>query len=819
MMLQRSIWFPLCLALASLVTLISDVHAEKKMTVYPSTFRLAGKGAQQQLLVNVHDGEREIDATGKASFRSLHPEVLQVSASGVVQSRKDGQGTIIVQLDDQQLKVQVESIRSSEVSPVSFELEVQPILVNRGCSTGACHGKARGQNGFQLSLLGFDPEFDFAALTREGRGRRLFPADPGRSLLLQKATGQVAHGGGVRLPIDSEDYATVLRWVTSGAERRVAGEPQLERISMFPEFRMMKPRQQQPLAVTAHYSDGSQRDVTRQTQFQSNESVIANVASENQLRAGPIPGEATIMARFMGQIATCNVAIPLQGQVPDTLYRQLPRNNFIDDLVWKKLQLLGITPSEGITDAVFMRRVSIDILGRLPTAEEVRVFLADNRADKRGRLVDTLLQRPEYVDHWANKWMDLLRPNPYRVGIKAVLNYDNWIRESFRQNKPYDQFVTELVTARGSTWRNGAVTLFRDRRSPDEITTLVSQLFLGVRLECAKCHHHPFEKWSQEDFYSLAAYFSRVGRKGTGLSPPISGGEEIVLLAKSGTVRHPITNEELTPRPLFGEPVVIGETEDPRQALVQWMTSSENDYFAEVIVNRIWADLMGRGLVEPVDDLRATNPPSNGPLLKALASHLREQQFDLKKLIATITKSYVYGLSTVPTERNVSDTRNYSRFYRQRLRAEVLLDAISDITEIEETFSAMPPQSRANQIWTTRVSSLFLDTFGRPNPNQDPPCERTPESTVVQTLHLMNAPNLHNKLTTDKGFVAKIAASKLPPEKIVEELYLRCYGRLPGEEERKVGRRVFDEDKSNRRQATEDLLWALMNTPEFVFKN
>ena len=336
---------------------------------------------------------------------------------------------------------------------------------------------------------------------------------------------------------------------------------------------------------------------------------------------------------------------------------------------------------------------------------------------------------------------------------------------------------------------------------------------------CARCHHHPFERWSQEDFYSLAAYFSRVGRKGTGLSPPISGGEEIILVAKSGSVRHPISNQELAPKPLFGKATVIGETEDPRRVFAQWMTSAENDFFAEVIVNRVWADMMGRGLVEPVDDLRVTNPPSNGPLLKALARHFRQQQFDMKKLIATITESHVYGLSTRPTDRNVSDTRNYSRYYRQRLGAEVLLDAITDITEVSDSFSGMPPESRANQIWTHRVGSLFLDTFGRPDPNQDPPCERTSDSTVVQTLHLMNAPNLHNKLTTDAGFVAKIAASKLSVDKIVEELYLRCYCRLPKAAEIEVGRRVFEESSRSRRQATEDLLWALMNTPEFVFKN
>ena len=713
----------------------------------------------------------------------------------------------------------VVSVRGGE--PVSFELQVQPIMAASGCSTGACHGKSRGQNGFQLSLLGFDPEFDYAALTKNARGRRVFPAAPEQSLLLLKATGAVPHGGGQRFGADSEEYRILREWIVAGLPRHVPSEPKLASVSATPAEKFMQPGEELRLAVTAHYSDGTTRDVTGMSMFQSNESGIVSVDKTGVMKAGPVPGEASIMARYMNVIATCNVAIPLPGDVPAELYEKLPRNNFIDELVWQKLKSLGITPSEPADDAKFLRRAHIDIIGTLPTSDEVRAFLADTSPDKRLRLVDRLLERPEYADHWANKWADLLRPNPYRVGLKAVLNYDHWIRDSFRQNKPYDQFVRELITAQGSTWHNGAATLFRDRRTPDEMTTLVTQLFLGIRLECAKCHHHPFEKWGQDDFYGFAAYFARVDHKGTGLSPPISGGEEMILIAQNGSVKHPLTGAEMAAKPLFGAAPSLADDADPREALATWITSPDNDYFAQVIVNRVWADLMGRGLVEPIDDLRATNPPSNAPLLKALADKFREQQFNLKDLIRTIATSYVYALKSEPTDRNVADTRNYSRHYRQRLRGEVLLDAVAQITHERDSFEAMPPGSRANAIWTHRVDSLFLDTFGRPDPNQDPPCERIEETTVTQALHLMNSTALHEKVVADKGRAAELAAGELPAEKIIEDLYLATYNRLPDEQEQSLARQLFggDDDKAARRRAAEDLLWALINTPEFVFKD
>ncbi|HTN77476.1 MAG TPA: DUF1549 domain-containing protein, partial [Pirellulaceae bacterium] len=524
---------------------------------------------------------------------------------------------------------------AAEAPPISFDLDIMPVLTVRGCNQGACHGKARGQNGFQLSLLGFDADFDYAAIAMNARGRRVSPAAPQRSLFLKKATGQVPHGGGQRIDPDGADYQLLTNWIAQGLPRSIANEPKLARIELSPESKFLQPGEAVPLLVRAIYSDGSECDVTARTQYQSSEAALVSVSNAGVVKAGALPGEATIMARYSNIIATCHIAIPQAGSVPDELYTQLPRNNFIDDLAWSKLQSLGITPSEPCDDAKFMRRVHIDLIGRLPTPDEVRAFLADTDSSKRARLVDRLLERPEYADHFAAKWADLLRPNPYRVGIKAVLNYDQWIRESFRQNKPYDQFVRELVSAQGSTWENGATVLFRDRREPEEVTTLVSQLFLGIRLECAKCHHHPFEKWSQDDFYSFAAYFGRIGHKGTGLSPPISGGEEIVFAATKGEVKHPLTQQALAPRTLFGSSPEMTERTDPRAALAEWITTNDNPYFAQVMVNRTWADLMGRGLVEPVDDLRATNPPTNGPLLVALAKDFQQAKFDVKHLLRT----------------------------------------------------------------------------------------------------------------------------------------------------------------------------------------
>ena len=708
---------------------------------------------------------------------------------------------------------------SSGSSPISFELDVQPVLTAYGCNMGACHGKQRGQNGFQLSLLGFDSDFDFASLTRDARGRRLFPASPRQSLLIRKATGELPHGGGKRFEVDSEPYTLLLRWIEQGATRALEGEPMLDRVELADSDYSLPPSDEASLQVTAHYSDGSSRDVTSLATYLSNDSAVVSVEADGHVKSGPLPGETAIMVRYMNHICVANVEIPQTEAVPRAFFDALPRHNLIDEHVYAKLQRLGVKPSDVVTDEVFLRRVYPDLIGRLPTVEETRSFLDSEAEGKRELLVDQLLDRPEYADHWAGYWADLLRPNPYRVGIKAVLNYDNWIRTQFRENVSYDEFVRRLITAKGSTWQNGAATLYRDRRSPDEVATLVSQLFLGIRLECAKCHHHPFERWSQQDFYQFAAYFSKVGRKGTGLSPPISGGEEIVYTSTKGDVKHPLTGEVMNPTPLYESDVASPQDfDDPRQALAHWMTEGDNEYFAQVQVNRVWSILMGRGMVEPVDDLRSTNPATNPELLNALAAEFRANDYDLKKLLRLIVLSRTYSHGSTPNETNVADRINYSRHYRKRLRAEVLMDAVADVTETPARLTGLPAESRANQVWTHRVDSVFLDTFGRPNENQDPPCERTPDSTVTQALHLMNSRELDGRIRSDKSRAARLAASELSPKEIVEDLYLATFSRYPTEEEREYGSKLI-EAAENRRQVTEDLLWAMINSPEFSIQN
>ena len=706
---------------------------------------------------------------------------------------------------------------SSDSSLISFELDVQPILAAYGCNSGPCHGKQRGQNGFQLSLLGFDSDFDYASLSQDARGRRLFPSAPSQSLLLRKAIGSDPHGGGKRFDTNSEAYNTLYRWINQGATRRVDGEPTLAKVELEQTDFILGTGEDADLKTVATYSDGSTRDVTTLTTYLSNDDATASVNPNGQISAGDLPGETAIMVRYMNHICVANIMIPRATPVDAEKFAKRPKNNYIDELIYSKLATQQIEPSSEALEHVFVRRVHQDLIGRLPSVDEAREYFRSDETNRRERLVDSLLNRREYADHWSGYWADLLRPNPYRVGIKAVLNYDNWIREQFRENVPYDDFVRQLVTAKGSTWQNGAATMFRDRRSPDEITTIVSQLFLGIRLECAKCHHHPFESYSQENFYQFAAYFAKVGRKGTGLSPPISGGEEIVMSVDSGEVKHPISGESLAPEPLYEANHQVDES-DPRETFANWLTSTENDYFAKVQVNRLWASLMGRGLVEPVDDLRSTNPATNPQLLDALAKDFQDSGYDQKHILKTITLSHVYSHQSQPTSSNASDRVNYSRHYRHRVRAEVLLDAIADFTETTPNMQAMPPGARANQVWTTRVDSVFLDTFGRPNENQDPPCERTPDSTMTQSLHLMNSRELDSRIKDPGGRAARLAKSEQPIEQVIEELYLAAFTRFPSAEESEFAVNLVKQSES-KQSGIEDLMWAMINAPEFSIQD
>lgn len=699
---------------------------------------------------------------------------------------------------------------------ILFERDIEPILTARGCNGGGCHGKSGGQNGFALSLFGFDPDFDHRSIVSSARGRRLAAASPRDSLLVQKGIAAVPHGGGRKLDPDGDEVRLLERWIEQGTPRAGPDDPRLERIELSPPPRPLAPGERIPLTVTARYSDGSSRDVTATSSWHAGEPAVLD-ARDGEVHAGEHAGEGTVMARHVGQIATWTAPIVPPGAVDPALYAALPRPTPFDDPVWKKLATMNVLPSGQASDGTLLRRAHVDLIGRLPTPAEARAYLADGDPAKRAKLVQALLERSEYADFQANKWADLLRPNPYRVGIKATLSLDGFLRESFRENLPYDEFVRRLLTATGSTFRDGATTVFRDRRSPDEIVTMTSQLFLGVRLECAKCHQHPFEVFGQDDFYSLAAFFGRVAYRGTGLSPPISGGEETVTVAASGEVRHPLSGAVLAPRPLFGRRIEVPAGADPRASLVDWLVSHDNPFLHRAAVNRVWGDLFGVGIVDPVDDFRATNPPSNPALLDALVAEFRAGGTDQKKLLATILASAVWDRSSLPDATNVGDTRNFSRHYRRRLRAEVLADAIDDVTEVATDYAGLPPDSRAVHLWTHRTPATFLDVFGRPDPNQDPPCQRDPDATVVQALHLMNSAAIEGKIADDAGRAARLAASDATPEGIVEELYLACYSRFPTSSERETLVALYGARDRSRRRVTEDILWALVNSPEFVF--
>ncbi len=703
--------------------------------------------------------------------------------------------------------------------PVSFSNDVMPHLMKAGCASGNCHAKPEGQNNFKLSVFGYDPKHDYHEIVRDDRGRRLFFAAPEESLLLKKATGEVPHEGGARLDRKSEAYQTVLAWIQQGAPFSQEGEARLKSVTVEPREQSYKKGTSQNLKVTATYSDGSTRDVTPLTDYLSQDKEMASVDEHGQIKVGTLSGEGVVVVRYMGLVDVARVTVPADKTYPAERYTSLPVNNEIDRLVYDRHQKLGLLPSVTCTDEEFLRRVSLDLIGKLPSADMARRFIADARPDKRSRIVDEILDDPNYADHWAVKWGDLIRPNPSRVGVKPVYLLDTWLRDSFRQNKPYHQMIRELLTAQGSTHEHGPVAIFRDKREPVDASGFVSQIFLGVRLDCAKCHHHPSEKWTQEDYYQLAAFFGQMKRKGQAISAPISGEPEYWWYGGKGEVTHPVTDAVMVPKPPDGPEMPYVEGQDPREALADWMASSDNPFFAKAIVNRIWSDFLGRGIVDPVDDFRVSNPPTNEALLDWLASDFAAHGYDLKHLMRTIVGSRTYQLSSEPNETNVADSKNYARSLKRRLAAEVLLDAVSDVTGLRDSFSGLPPNSRAVQTWNHKLDSDFLDAFGRPNASQECPCERERKPSVVQALHLMNSNSLQSKLTSSEGRIQKLVKSELPEPKLVNEIYLATYNRLPSSAELQTALRFYATPGATRQTASEDLAWALINSAEFVFNH
>ncbi len=795
----------------------SDVNI---LSVEPSEIVLTGDSPSQGVVVTamLRDGF-EVDATPGARFSVGRGAPVRVEPSGRIVAVHPGQGTVTVRAGGREVAVPVTVRDSVAERPVpGFVRDVLPALSEAGCMSGGCHAKPEGQNGFKLTVFSYDPKADHEELVREGRQRRVYPAAPDQSLLLRKALGLVPHEGGRRFEVGSETHQLLERWIREGMPFAAPTEPVLEGLTVHPSERRYRRGATQTFLVTARYSDGSRRDVTALTTLESNDPERVRVDGPGRVTVGTLGGEAVVVARYMGRVAASQVLVPAETVFPPERYAALPRNNFIDDHAYARFQRLGLLPSDLCTDAEFLRRSKLDAVGLLPTPEEVQEFLADPAPDKRSRWITQLLDHPAYGDYWANKWADLLRPNPDRVGVKSVFTLDQWLREQFRDNRPYDAFVRDLLQAEGSNHRNGPAVVYRDRREPAELTTMFSQLFLGTRMECAKCHHHPNEKWGQEDFYQLAAFFGPVKQKGAGLSPPISAGIESFYYAAGGEVRHPVTGAVMTPRPPDGPDLGAGSG-DPRDRLAKWLLDPKNPFFAKAAVNRVWANFFGRGLVHPVDDFRTSNPCVHPELLDALAADFAVHGYNFKHLIRVILESRLYQLSTAPNETNLTDTRRFSRGYRRRLPAEVLMDAVRDVTGVPDTLAAMPEGSRAMQAWSYKIGSHFLDAFGRPNSSSDCPCERDLQLSVVQSLHLMNSQSVQSKLTDPKGRVRQLTAGDRQPPEIVSALYLTALGREPSALELSIGLKAFTAPGATRETASEDLLWALLNSPEFVFNH
>lgn len=702
---------------------------------------------------------------------------------------------------------------------VSFQNDVLPILTRAGCMAGSCHAKSDGQNGFQLSIFSFDPDSDYREIVHDARGRRIFPAAPDYSLLLLKATNAVPHEGEKRFERDSEFYRTIRQWIAEGAPRTVPDDPTPVGLTLSPKEMTLKKGGTQALKVQVNYSDGSSRDVTHLAEFTSNDQAFAKVDHDGNITVGNVPGENSVIVRYVDQVAAARVVLPPDTLLPKERYTVLPRHNRIDELAYARFEELGIFPSEPCTDGEFIRRATLDVLGRLPTLEETRAFLADTSPDKRKALVDRLLgptNRFAYADYWAVKWGDLLRPNTQRVGVKPVYLFDQWLREKFRENTTWDRFVRELLTATGNTHEYGPVAVIRDKRDPADMAEFVAQIFLGTRLACAKCHHHPSEKWGQDDYYSLAAFFGSMKQKGQAISAPISGEPEYWWFEPGGKVAHPVSGATMPPKPPGGpEFASLDNQTDPRNALVDWVVAKDNPYFAKVMVNRIWAEMFGKGIVDPVDDFRESNPPVNAPLLDWLAQDFAEHGYDQKHTLRTILESRLYQQSSVPNETNAGDQRNFSRSYRRRLPGEVMLDAISTLTGQPEKLSGLPADALAMRQWNHLLPSDFLDAFGRPDSSAAPPCERESGGSVVQALHLMNSDGLQKKLSAKGPWLDELAAK--PAAESVEAIYLRLFSRVPEESEKATILAHLGETPT--RQHYEDVVWSLLNSAEFVLNH
>ena len=797
-----------------------DTASAAGIAVFPSDVKLTGPEARQRVVVQATAGELIWPQVVEGlKFTSADPTVATV-VDGVITPTGNGKTTItVVQGSGEPVVVPVVVEQFDQPHVWSYRNQVQSVLNKTGCNTGACHGAAAGKNGFKLSLRGYDPEGDFFALTRQARGRRIVPSDPGRSLILTKPTGLIPHKGGLRFEEDSLEYRVIAEWIAQGQPGPSPDDPRIAKIEVLPPHVRLSAGNEQQFLVRAHFTDGHMEDVTRWAKFSSTNDSVCQVSDSGAAKVTG-SGEAAVVAWYLAQNVTATVTVPYTSQLSDEVFAAAAPRNDIDRLILEKLRALRMPPSLVCGDGEFLRRASLDTIGVLPTAEQVRAFLADTDPLKREKLVDDLLSRPEFIDYWTYQWSDVFLLSGERLRPAAIKAFYQWLRDRVAENAGWDQIARGILLAQGSTLENGAANFYSLHQDPQDMTETTSMAFLGMSIQCARCHDHPLEKWTNDDFYGMVSLFARVRGKGWGGDFRNGDGNRTIFLAERGEVIQPRTGRPQKPRPLDEQPIDFDAPGDRREVLANWLTSPANPYFSRAITNRVWANFMGVGLVEKVDDLRLTNPPSHPELFQLLADDLAKNGYNLKTLMRQILTSETYQRSSKVLPENAADQRFFARFYPRRLRAEVLLDAVSQATGVATTFKDYPAGTRALQLPDASVASYFLETFGRPERLLTCTCERSDEPSMTQVLHLTNGKTLLEKLEAKEGRIAQLSTGEMPAEQIVEELYLSALSRFPTVEEKsQLVAALSEAPVEERRAVIEDLSWSVLTSREFLFQH
>jgi hypothetical protein len=835
---------PLLSGLCWLLSSLAFGQETTSFTVLPRVVSLSGQHATAEILVQrtvgagtgdtaIADTEIGSQITEGVTLEVADPHVATV-VDGRVVALQDGATELLVRIADSQRIARIPVIVKNSQGPMAWEFEahVQAILAKQGCNSGACHGALAGKGGFRLSLRGYDSVADHYTITRQDRGRRIEPADPGRSLLLAKPTTLLPHKGGLRLLENSRDYQILANWIAAGSPGPLAADAKLEGIEVLPRDQVLRPGDQQQLVVLAHYNDGRTEDVTHWAKFNSTSEVVAQVDEQGIVKVMGA-GKGAVVAWFASRVAIASLVVPTDAAVPATDYANFEPNNLIDEILLEEWQALGLAPSATCSDATFLRRASLSATGTLPSIERVRQFLNDPTPDRRQRVVDELLSSATFIDYWSYQWSDLLLVNGNLLRPDAVAAFYKWIRSQVENNTPWDQFARQIVLARGDSFEQGATNFYAIHQDPESLTENTCQAFMGLSIGCAKCHNHPLEKWTNDQYYAMANLYSRVRAKGWGGDTRSGDGRRSLVVLERGDLIQPSTGVPQPPAPLDAPPLDLDAAGDRREFLAQWLTSRDNRYFSRAIVNRVWANFMGVGLVESVDDLRASNPASSERLLNALADYLVEHDFDLKALMRLIMNSQTFQLSAEANGNNEMDGRFYSRYYPQRLMAEVMHDAIVSVTGVPTKFTEIefagadkvatsfyPEGTRSLELYDSAVANYFLKTFGRHQRRITCDCERSDQPTVVQVLHLSNGDTLNQKLSDPSSRIAQWEAAEMPLEQVVENAYLAALSRFPtADESARLLQLISEADAEGvpRRESYEDLLWSLMTSSEFLF--